>query len=316
MERARARELDGTFRYLDVDSEAKERALGSRFSFDAYFDRMFDFCMTLRYGFEMYRSYERGHDYDPTGAEIAAIIALAYSARKPKEVWPANGLSYHLNNNRMSSDDARVFTEKYSGGRNLSPIVVNVDGKWHFDWWSILFYSHYLIAKNETRSLGQTAIGAERLRDAKGKASLVFDGRIRLFFSNMGYKVAPSELRVSYGSDQREYDVVACNEEKKLLVIVEAKYRDLSPSSLNREGLISAELSGDDGVLAWAIKQQNRLDLMAQNVTRFDQVFHFKWPFGEYTRIAFVVTKFVPLIKKYREVFVLSYPELCRLGNL
>ena len=313
---AESTELEGTFRYLDVDSEAKERILGSRFDFGAYFDRMFDFCLTLRYGFEMYRSYERAHDYDPTGAEIAALIALAFSARRPKEVWPANGLSYHLNNNRMLEDDARVFTEKYAGGRNLCPIVTNIDGRWHFDWWTIMFYSHYLIAKNETRSPGQTTTGASRIRESKGNASLVFEKRIRLFLSNKGYKVAPEALSVAYGSERREYDVVACSEQFKSLIIIEAKYRDPSPSTLNREGLINSELTGDDGVLAWAVQQQERLEMMPQNPVRFDQVLHFAGQFDDYSCRAFVVTKFTPIIKKYREVEVLSYPQLCRLDNL
>lgn len=310
-------EFEGTYRYLDVDSEVREKMLGSRFDFGAYFDRVFDFCMTLRYGFELYQSYERDHDYEPTGAEIAALIALALSTKRPKEIWPPNGLSHHLTNNRMSSDDARVFIEKFTGGRGQNPIVIGIDGRWHFDWWSLMFYSHYLIAKNETSSVGQTSTGATRIRDAKGKASLVFDGRIRLFFSNKGYNVAPAELNVKYGRAlKREYDVVACSEEKRLIAIVEAKYRDLSPSSLTRDGLLADELEGEDGVLAWAVKQQERLDLMPQNPARFDQALKFARPFEEYTRRAFVVTKFIPLVKKYRGVDVLSYPELCRTSDL
>ena len=119
-----------------------------------------------------------------------------------------------------------------------------------------------------------------------------------------------------YGDVRREYDVVGCNEEKKLIVIVEAKYRDLTTSSFSKERLVDRELLGEDGVLRWAVSQQERLELMPKNAARFNEKLKFKFEFTDYKRKAFVVTKFVPIIKKYREVGVLSYPQFVQLSTI
>jgi hypothetical protein len=99
-------------------------------------------------------------------------------------------------------------------------------------------------------------------------------------------------------------------------LIVEAKYRDLTTSSFSKGRLVSQELLGEDGVIAWAVNQQERLDLMPSNPGRFSEKLKFKSNFNEYQLKAFVVTKFAPLIKKYRQVDVLSYPEFVQFSDI
>lgn len=311
-----SREIEGTFRYQDIDVEAKEKLQRTVFDFGAYFERLFDFSSTLRYGFEIYNTDRIRHDYNPTTVEMAALLALAYSSTKPVNIWPSGGLEHHLANNRYDGIDASQFIQKYASGRGPAPIIVQFEGKTMFDWFTILFYSHYLIAKNEVRSPQATGTGADSIREAKGRASRVFDNRIRLYLANKGYKTSDEPLTVKYGETGKEYDVVGCHEEKKLIVIVEAKYRDLTTSSFSKERLVNQELLGRDGVLQWAVNQQERLDLMPKNPARFNEKLNFKSVFGDYQRKAFVVTKFVPIIKKYKEVEVLSYPQFAQLSTI
>jgi hypothetical protein len=42
-----------------------------------------------------------------------------------------------------------------------------------------------------------------------------------------------------------EYDLIAVSEEKKTIIIADAKYRDMSPSSFTGANLIAQELLGN-----------------------------------------------------------------------
>ena len=166
-----SKELEGTFRYQDVDAEAKDRKQPKVFDFGAYFERMFDFSSTLRYGFEIYNSDRLRHNYNPTTVEIAALLALGYSCRRPVETQPPGWLEGHLSNNRLYGVDATHFIQKYVQSGELASIAIQIDGKTMFDWFTIVFYSHYLIAKNEIQSPQATDTGAARIREAKERAS-------------------------------------------------------------------------------------------------------------------------------------------------
>lgn len=311
-----SKELEGTFRYQDVDTEAKQRRPPGQFDYGAYFESMFDFCSTLRYGFEMQDSDRLRHNYDPATSELATLLALAGSCRRLVETQPPGWLEYHLRNNGITGSEASRFVEKYVLGQSLAPIAIQIDGRTRFDWFTIIFYSHYLITKNQVRSPFATDTGANRMNKAKGRASEIFDERLRVFLTNLGYKVAPKPVRVKFGEDSREYDVLGCNESKRTLVLIEAKYRDITSSSFSKDRLVQQELLGDDGVVAWAVGQQERLDLMPANPERFVEVLKLEQKVTDYKRVAFVITKFAPLISKYKDVRILSYPGFCQVSGL
>jgi len=307
---AESSDSEGIFRYADVDTQAKgPPTTGTLLDFGVYFDRMFDFLSTLKYSFEMYRLTASKHDYEPTGMELAALLGLAYSCRKPIEVWSQARLSAHLRQYTKSNKFVSSFIWKYAGGTSFSPIIPKVAGNIIFDWHTIVFYLHYLTVKNRIKSPKQTVTGSDRFTQVKDKASKIFEERVRTLLANRRYKVVPREVRVKFGAMRSRYDILAAHEGKSVLVIAEAKYRDPSPSSLNEEGLIKQEIRGDDGVLVWAIQEQERLDLMPSNAHRFSELLSLAKGLESYQKKAYVICKFRPIIQKYRQVDILSLPE-------
>jgi hypothetical protein len=89
-----SKELEGTFRYQDVDAEAKGGRWKGPFDLGAYFENLFDFCLTLKYGFEIYDSDRLRHDYNPSTEELVALLALAYSCKRLIETQPTSSSSY------------------------------------------------------------------------------------------------------------------------------------------------------------------------------------------------------------------------------
>jgi len=310
---AEAADSEGIFRYADVDAQAKRPRTAALFDFGAYFDRMFDFLSTIKYSFEMYRLTASRHDYDPTGAELAALTGLAYSSQGRVEVWSQARLATYLKKYEKSNKFVATFIRKYSGGSGLSPIVPKVGGNIIFDWHTIVFFLHYLVVKNRVRTSRQSVTGSDSFTRAKDGASKIFEERARMFLTNRGYKLVPREVRVKFGSANCRYDILAAHETKSLILVAEAKYRDPSPSSLNEDGLMDHEVLGDDGVLSWAVQEQRRLDLMPSNPDRFGELLSLKNAFDRYQKKAYVITKFRPVIRRYRQVDVVSLPEFYTL---
>jgi hypothetical protein len=306
---------EGIFRYADVDNEAKRRSSSPPKDLRAYFDIMFDFLTTLKYCFEMYDIVRKRHDYDPTGDEIEALWDLALKCKKMPEIWTSAKIKRQISQKNIRGKAAVDFMRKYCAGGNNAPILIKVDDRIHFDPVTIVFFCHYLFAKSRIHSATESVSGSDSMTLVKDEASKIFDSRLRQFFQNKGYKVVPKETKVKYGDTTKEYDILACNETKKLIAIVEAKYRDTSPSSLTKDAFVNQELLGEDGVLSWAVHQQERLELMPQNIERFNQLLSFERTFEDYERRAYVVTKFPPLIKKYKQVDVLDYPSFCQLND-
>jgi hypothetical protein len=151
--------------------------------------------------------------------------------------------------------------------------------------------------------------GSDSFTQVKDKASKIFEERARTFLKNKGYKVVPREVRGKFGGVSSRYDILAAHEDKSIILIAEAKYRDPSPSSLNEEGLMRQEVLGGDGALAWAVGEQERLDLMPRNPERFAGLLSLERAFESYQRKAYVITKFRPIIQRYREVDLASLPE-------
>ena len=145
----------------------------------------------------------------------------------------------------------------------------------------------------------------------RGRAGQEFERWIRIGLRDVGFTCSDRPVEVRY-----EYDVIGINEVKKTIILADAKYRDINPSSLTSENLIRQELTADGALLDEAARQQDRLEYFRANPELFEEFIKPERAWREYAVLSFVVTKHVPLISKYKETSVLRAQEFLNLLTL
>ena len=174
-----------------------------------------------------------------------------------------------------------------------------------------------MIGRNRRKVEGQKGSGEDRIIKKKQQAARIFEEYIRRHLRECGLKGPDEPLVVSEQNEKHEYDVIGTKEESKEIVLVEAKYRDFSPSSLTGKTLIQQELFDEDsGLLVEAIKHQARLEFFYKYFDRFKRELSLESPLDQYRVSAWIVTKHPPLISKYRQVSVVVYDEFCEKFQL
>ncbi len=106
-----------------------------------------------------------------------------------------------------------------------------------------------------------------------------------------------------------EYDVLMISETERIIVLADAKYRDINPSSLTRENLVRQELLGDQAILAEARRQEARLSHFSENMDALRTFLTPQLSWTSYQMRSYLVTKSVPLISKYGETEILRASE-------
>lgn len=312
-----ARDPKGPFQYWEITSKVKEDIpleIGQDWS--DHFEQYYDFIIQQKYLLEMYYFTSLQHRYDPTGLDIAVIFGLWLSAKKELETWNRISLEYHYNRSATSvGGNFSDFESQYIASRELAPIVVYDGSSYLFDRYTTLFYALYLIGRNQRKVTGQTGIGLQQIIRKKQETAEIFEANIRRWLQSAGYSVQSQPLVVEFGGEEYEYDVVAVDDVKERVEIVEAKFRDLSPSSLTGQTLVQQELIDPDnpekGLLHVAIRQQKRLHFMQAHAQQFEAKLGLTKPLNKYKIRAWIVTKHPPLISKYRSVKILVWDSFC-----
>ena len=101
------------------------------------------------------------------------------------------------------------------------------------------------------------------------------------------------------------------SEGKKRIILADAKFRDISPSSICADTLIQQELlEPGQGVQYEAERHIQRVDFFKKNLGLFKQYLNPKADLATYEIRSYLVTKHTPLVKQYKDVRVLSLDEL------
>ena len=142
----------------------------------------------------------------------------------------------------------------------------------------------------------------------KGKVIEKFESWLRQEIRSRGYVGPDSPIKVPVKTGY-EYDIVAVSETEKAIIIADAKYRDMAPSSFTGTNLIKQELLGPHALQYEADLHQKRLDYFRNNMERFREHLNPKLSWGEYNVQSFLVTKQTPLAHRYKEVIILPATE-------
>ena len=98
------------------------------------------------------------------------------------------------------------------------------------------------------------------------RAGHEFEVWLRAQLRNKGFRGPDEPVRVHF-----EYDILLISETEKTIVLADAKYRDVNPSSLTGENLLSQELLDDHALLAEAKHQEERLSFFLKHKSAFEK---------------------------------------------
>jgi hypothetical protein len=142
------------------------------------------------------------------------------------------------------------------------------------------------------------------IQEMRQKVADKFEGWLRMELRRLGYTGLETAISENY-----EYDILAISEEKKRIIVADAKYRDMPLSSFTRSNLIRQELLGPHALREEAEHQQLRLDYFQGDIARFEKYLHPRKPWSQYSVDGFLVTKQIPLADVYKKIRIMEAPS-------
>jgi len=227
-------------------------------------------------------------------------VSIIPAEKQGKEIAD---IQRHFDSQAKERYSAQNFFTKYVDSTELVPIVTRTPEGILMDHHTLLFYLIYLQGcpdpeKPAIKKRGQI------IQDMREKVAEKFETWLRDGVRSRGYAGPETAVKENY-----EYDILVISEEKKSIIMADAKYRDIAPSSFTGTNLITQELLGDHALRFEADRQQKRLDYFRDNIERFERHLKPKRPLGNYSIHSFLVTKQIPLAHRYKEVKILRPTE-------
>ena len=192
---------------------------------------------------------------------------------------------------------------EYAASRDKVPIMVPVGNRVILDPLTLLYFVIHLHGQ---------AIENDRLRNGRGitlmkkKAANIFEAKVRNELHKYGYTGPDTVVKVKY-----EYDVLGISEAKKQILVIDAKFRDVSPSSISAHTLIAQELMEPKEGLCYELERHRiRVDYLLNNRGLFKRHLKPAKDLHDYRVRAYVVTKHTPLISQYKNIGISSLTDL------
>jgi len=271
-------------------------------------ERFWPLSLQLRYALQEHYRTKTQYDYSPDLMDFTVLFGWLM------QTWAKNELSIiptekqgkeiadiqrHFDSQAKGKYSAQNFFATYVDSAELVPIVVRTPEGILMDHHTLLFFLIYLQGcpdpeKPAIKKRGQI------IQDMREKVGEKFESWLRDEIRSRGFAGPETAVIENY-----EYDIIAISEEINTIIIADAKYRDMAPSSFTGTNLLRQELLGDHALRYEADRQQKRLEYFRDNIERFTRHLKPKQPWGDYSVHSFLVTKQIPLAHRYKEVKIL-----------
>jgi len=297
-----------------LEKQARVGNPSSPFDFETIFKNHFGLVITTNHLFKLGYFISKVHQYPAKTVDLAVLFSL-WPICKPTQLCfiDQNGLKeiYDgvVQKNNLTGNFPE-FLDNYASGNNFAPILIHDGTRFHFDYFTLFIFMFYVFSLNRTIEGTQTLSGFKTLNDQRKIAAKRFELLIREKFRNEGYIIYPqddSDLIITVGNKTHEYDCIAVDHSAKLVVLAEAKYEDIAPSSTAGETIVEqAILDGHDGSLIHAKDQHERRGFFTRNCEKFPCGIKQFW---DYKITSVVITKHTPMINKHLTTHFMSYEK-------
>ena len=255
-----------------------------------------------------------GHPAKP--GDVAALLALwkacppgravAIGAGTLREIYEgAAGESGHFGQ----------FLEDYASGRAYAPILVFDGEKYRFDHATLLLYLVYLLSDGRPPPAAQDKASQAARERTRRDMARSFEAKIRQKLRADGFDVRPREdetaFSPSFDGRRREFDCVAVDRKRRIIVLVEAKCEGIAPSSMARDNRVEQlVLDMKTGLLAHAKRHWTRREFFRMHFDGMGQRgLDLDGHFSDYTVHTLLVTRQEPLISRHMGVDILPYEK-------
>ena len=305
--------------FYHIDKKSMGNPPKGAFDFEAIFKNALPLANALNHAFKMRYSTSKMYAYPDRPANFAALLSLwATCPPGSTRTVTADGLrdiyDGAVKKNKMDGDFDQ-FLEDCTSGRACAPILIFDGEKHRFDYATLLLYLVYMFANNRSCSGTQTEAGRTTHDKRRHAAADYFEDQIRQKLRDDGFDVYPRQggkpFKPSFDNVRKEFDCVAVDRKRKIIVVVEAKYEDMAPSSMAPGTMVDQlVLDKKTGLLAHAKKHDSRRKFFRRH---FDGMrrrgLDLPGDFIDYTVYTLLVTKHEPLISRHMAVDILSYEK-------
>ena len=206
-------------------------------------------------------------------------------------------------------------SKRYIDCEEQAPVLVKVKEGWLLDKSTLLLFILYLHGEPSLVDGTTPRLNEPLLDRMRSRAGHEFEIWLRAQLRDRGFRGPEQPVHAHY-----EYDILMVSDTRRTVLLVEAKYRDINPSSVTGANLLSQELLADDALLAQAKRQEDRLSFFLQNRSRFEEFLGPQQIWGSYDVRSYLVTKSPPLISRYGDTTILKASEflesfLCPNGS-
>ncbi len=307
------------YSFYDIDRKSGGRPAESAFDFQTIYDNSLTLVGSLNHIFKMGHDISKMHRYPSRSEDFAALFSVwrtcppggvgIITEERLREIYDGAAVM-----NNMQGDFGR-FLEDYTSGHTYAPILVFDGERYYFDYPAMLLYLLYLFSNNTSTSGTQTEAGQTTYNKKRQVAAHHFEEKIRQKLRDDGFEVHPGpnrpQLRMSFDNAKTEFDCIAVDRAKKVIVLVEAKYEDISPSSKAGTTMVGQlVLDGRRGLLEHAKRHHRRRRLFKRHFASLKNFgLDLEESFYDYAVHTVIVTKHEPLISRHMGVDIVSHEK-------
>lgn len=295
------------FKFQDIDEQVISSVeLKPGVDMSDFLNSLWPYVITLRYGFGLYYRTSLQYRYTPGRVDIPFILGVFYSLNSKEPVFVSKeNLSQYFSKYEEYAE-GRTFDQlvaEYAESHEKVPIMVPVGNRVVVDSLTLLYFVIHLHGQ---------AIENKGLRNGKDialmkkKSADIFEDKVRNELHKHGYTGPESAVKVKY-----DYDVLGISGTRKRILVIDAKFRNISPSSISAHTLVEQELmEPEEGLYYEAERHKTRVDYLMHNLGLFKQHLKASRALRSYQVRAYVVTKHTPLISQYKNIGILSLADL------
>ena len=304
---------DDTHQYEFITKQRKTKDFNDMRDFLACYTKYYDIVDQMIYFFETNPNISRLHKYPASAGDFASLIQFMSIMNVGEHGnCNANGLkkTYQkaIRLNKMKNDFEN-FKKNYCGN-TYAPLLIYDGEKYYFDFETIYTHLLYIFSRNKKIDGTLYKCGFQTLQDEKDKSSALFEKTIRNDLRNKSFTTYPKEgnkIEIKIEGKTYEYDCISIHEKKKIILLIEAKFRDISPASLTVSNFIdNIILDKESGLLQFAKKHNKLLDVFKKHYKKILLEYDFT-ELSDYSIYSYIITKFTPMIDSYLSVELMSY---------
>jgi hypothetical protein len=307
---------ESLFPYRDLESAVTPELDFSRMTDGKeILERFWILSLQSRYWLQEHYRTKSQYDYKPDVLDFSVLFGWMLQTWAKDELFliltekldeEMAAMQKHFDSQCKGIYSAQKFFSTYVDSTELVPIVARTREGILMDRHTLLFFLIYLQGCPDPEE--PTVRKREQvIQDMRERIGEKFESWLRQELRSGGYSGPEAAVTETY-----EYDVMAISEEKKTIIIADAKYRDMAPSSFTGTNLLTQELLGPHALRYEADRQQERLHYFKRNMERFARYLRPKQPWVEYDIRSFLITKQTPLAHRYKETRILSAAEFLR----